>query len=729
MKNIYRKLFNKMNIGYGHFKIIFKDKKPFDYEILDINDSCITFLGIKEDEIISKTIRTLIDDEKNEHFNWIGFYGEIASSNNRNVIETVYQYSEELDSWYKIFVYSPKKNYIILNFIDIGLHMKNTNNKLMELENVFTLLLDTIPTKMFWKDKNSKYIGANDLFLKAAGLENIGEIFGKQDDDMIWKNLADIYRKEDLNIIESGKAIVNREIKTLDIDGNIIWEKYNKLPLINKDGEVFGLIGIIEDITEIKGKQIEIEKIKNRYEDLAIKSGTVIWEIDLNLRFKYLNNTIEKILGYKKEELINKKYIYDLFDEKEKEEVRDLLIKKIERKENLTDYENISISKDGKSIYFLTNGMIVYDEKNNVKAYKGISIDVTYLKELEKKNIYLSFHDQLTGLYNRRYFEEQLKRIDTSRNLPLSLIMIDANGLKLVNDALGHKRGDEFLKIIAQALRENCRKEDIIARVGGDEFVIILPKTDENTGKSIISRIEKNIKNKTINGIPISVATGIETKNNMEKDVETLYKVAENHMYKKKSSEREGLRHDTIEKIMENIKADIKGEAEYLEDFKKVAYILGKELNLTSSQFEKLIMASKYHNIGKIALDKDILNYEGEICEDKIEEINRHPEISYNILSTTNEYAGIAESVLYHHENWDGSGHPKGLKGKEIPIIARVLWIIEFYISLKSKRPYKENLVDKNFIIERLIYERGKKFEPKLVDILVALISLDKINR
>lgn len=727
MKKIYKDLFNKMNIGYGYYKIIFKNLKPYDYEIIDVNDICISFLGIKKDKILNRRLRELLEDNKSEHFNWIPFYGKIASSNDRDIIETVYQYSETLDTWYKVFIYSPQKYYFEVIFLDIGLNMKNTNNRLMELESVFSLLLDTIPTKIFWKDKNSKYIGANRAFLKAGKIENIGDIFGKEDYDLAWSHYADKFRKEDLEVMENGITILNKEVKSLDKDGNHIWEKTNKLPLVNKDGDIFGLIGIFEDITEIKNKQIELEKIKNRYDDLAIKSGTIIWEIDLNLKFRYLNDTIESILGYEKEELIDKKYIYDLFEEKDKNFIKNLFFNKIITKENLTDYENLNISKRGKKIHFMTNGMIVYDEKNEVKGYKGISIDITYLKELEKKNIYLSFHDQLTGLYNRRYFEEELKKIDTFRNLPLSLIMIDANGLKLVNDSLGHASGDKFLKNISKALKDSCRKEDVIARVGGDEFVIILPKTDEKTGKLIINRIEKQINSQDISGIPISVSTGIETKVDLEKDIETIYKVAENHMYKKKSSEREKLRHDVIGKIIKNIKRDIKGEDLYLDEFKKVALKMGKKLNLTSSQFKSLLMATKYHNIGKIALDKDMLNMEDKICIEKLEEIKRHPEISYNILSTTNEYASIAEIVLYHHENWDGSGYPKGLKGNEIPLVSRIIGIIEFYVALKTKRPYKDYILSIDSIIERLLSESGKMFEPKLVKIVLEIIEEDKV--
>ena len=141
----------------------------------------------------------------------------------------------------------------------------------------------------------------------------------------------------------------------------------------------------------------------------------------------------------------------------------------------------------------------------------------TKLLQSEKELTRLSYNDQLTGLYNRRFFEKQLSKLDHTENLPLTIIMADVNGLKLINDSFGHKVGDELLETVACIMEEGCRKEDIVARIGGDEFVVILPKTSMKEAEEVVSRLRKlnsthKLKNKGLSDMEISVSFGIATK-------------------------------------------------------------------------------------------------------------------------------------------------------------------------------------------------------------------------
>ncbi len=158
------------------------------------------------------------------------------------------------------------------------------------------------------------------------------------------------------------------------------------------------------------------------------------------------------------------------------------------------------------------------------------------LKIQKEKNEELSYRDQLTGLYNRRYFEEELKRLDTQRQLPLSIIMADLNGLKIINDRYGHEKGDEILKKTAEILKISLREEDILARQGGDEFVILLPQTDNKEAKKVLKRIRNNAKKTNKDDIPVSIALGTATKVDIEQDALETLKIADNKMYQNKSS-------------------------------------------------------------------------------------------------------------------------------------------------------------------------------------------------
>ena len=205
------------------------------------------------------------------------------------------------------------------------------------------------------------------------------------------------------------------------------------------------------------------------------------------------------------------------------------------------------------SIPMMKNGIVhgfmgldaVKDKKvwteNDVMLLKIVAelLSNAYTRNLaEEKYRYLSFHDGLTGLYNRVYLEKEMQRLDTERQLPGGIIMVDLNGLKKINDTFGHLVGDEMLKQTAEILRSSCRGEDIISRWGGDEFVIFLPQTTEEEAKAICHRIDDNCKVSYVKNIPLSLATGYAIKNNTKKDLEEILKEAEENMYRAKFAEK-----------------------------------------------------------------------------------------------------------------------------------------------------------------------------------------------
>ncbi|NBG87662.1 diguanylate cyclase domain-containing protein [Isachenkonia alkalipeptolytica] len=165
--------------------------------------------------------------------------------------------------------------------------------------------------------------------------------------------------------------------------------------------------------------------------------------------------------------------------------------------------------------------------------------DITERNRKEERIRYLTFHDPLTGLYNRTYYEEELNRLDVKRNLPFSMISCDVNGLKHVNDERGHQTGDRLLVEVANILREATREVDIVARWGGDEFVILLPNTTKEDVVQIRARIETLMKDRAVDSIPVSIALGVATKEREEERIEDIFKIAEDRMYENKEDTRD----------------------------------------------------------------------------------------------------------------------------------------------------------------------------------------------
>ncbi|MGM0419702.1 MAG: HD domain-containing phosphohydrolase [Bacillota bacterium] len=346
-----------------------------------------------------------------------------------------------------------------------------------------------------------------------------------------------------------------------------------------------------------------------------------------------------------------------------------------------------------------------------------ISHTSTAIKRLraEQEIRFLGFHDKLTGLYNRMFVEEELKRLDSNRKLPISIIAGDVNSLKLVNDAFGHKTGDNLLKKVAKILQNSCRKEDIIGRFGGDEFTIILPNTDEAMSRKIIKRINYNCSKATDGVVPISIALGVSTKNESDQNIDEVVKEADANMYENKIKNSQEVKELVLDRLMKKLGEKRFESKEHCFRLKEMAKRFGKLLNLPEKQLDKLTQAAYIHDIGMISTPQEILLKKDELTREEWREIKKHPETGYRIARSSDQLTELASIILHHHERWDGQGYPRGLKKEEIPLEARIITLIDAYDSMLHKSIYK-NTLDPEEAKSELVKNKGKQFDPALVD-------------
>lgn len=379
------------------------------------------------------------------------------------------------------------------------------------------------------------------------------------------------------------------------------------------------------------------------------------------------------------------------------------------------------VTSDGK-IYQIRG----YPVKNKEEIIGAIEVvqDITKRKEMEEEIKYMSFHDKLTGLYNRAFWEEELNRLNTKRQFPLSIIMGDLNGLKLINDAFGHKEGDKLLIRISEVIRSSCRKEDIIARWGGDEFVILLPKTDKFIVQRVCERIRRNCEkhnNKENNLIQLSISLGFATKEMEEESIEDVLKLAEDRMYRNKLIEGKTFR-DSIISSLKNLLWDVSFENKFHEErIKELSLRFADFLHLSDVEREELVLLANFHDIGEITIPKEILRKPNKLKSEEWKEIKTHPEVGYRIAESYHGLAHIASLILSHHEWWDGSGYPQGLKGEEIPLVSRIFSIVDAFEVMTWGRPYKEKKTEKE-AVEELKKFAGTQFDPRLVDVFINVI-------
>jgi diguanylate cyclase (GGDEF)-like protein len=339
----------------------------------------------------------------------------------------------------------------------------------------------------------------------------------------------------------------------------------------------------------------------------------------------------------------------------------------------------------------------------------------------EEKIKNLVLYDKLTGVYNRAYFEEITSDFFDRFNLPIVLAMGDINGLKLINDTFGHKQGDKLLVAAVTIMKESIGGNNFIVRLGGDEFIIIMPQTTMAEAEKLVEVIKLNCRSFCSDTIPVDISLGISVVENRECRVEDILEQAEERMYRSKLDESKQTRTDIINFLQKLLWEKDYQTEEHVTRLKSLASTVGKKIGLSPKENDELIQVALLHDIGKIAVPVEILNKPGSLTPVEWEIMKKHSETGYRIAQSSRELAHISEAILGHHEWWNGSGYPQGLKGKEIPLYSRIVTIVDSFDVMTHERPYKHavNTIDALLEIKRCA---GIQYDPYLADIFINLM-------
>lgn len=340
------------------------------------------------------------------------------------------------------------------------------------------------------------------------------------------------------------------------------------------------------------------------------------------------------------------------------------------------------------------------------------------LKKSNKELKYLSEHDLLTGLYNRRFFETELARLDAACNLPLAIIIGDINGVRLINDSFGHAIGDDVIRTVARVISGIAGKEDVVCRLAGDEFIILSPETDRSKAQEMIRLFRSDLTETKVGLLDLSVSFGFEIKNEADEAIDDVMKNAQDNMYRKKLYDSPSMRGKTITTIVATLHEKNKREEQHSRRVSQLCGEMGEALGLNEDKVKELRSVGLLHDIGKIGIDEQILNKQGKLTDKEWEEVKKHPEIGYRILSTVNELSEMAEFVLAHHERWDGKGYPKGLRGEEIPLESRIIGLADAYDAMISERSYRSALTREE-AIQELLDNAGTQFNLECVEVFI----------
>jgi len=703
--------------------IFYKDK---DCRIIRVNKTYEEELGLPEGVIKNKNDYELFPKKDADHYVKDDMEVITTGHPKKNIVETVV--TPKGTRWLRTDKVPYKdENGNILGLIGLSIDIterRAMEEKLRESSETLQALFNASPLAILVIDRSGKITMSNPAaeLLFGSHLRDINELFGQ----CLSKCAEDTFHGLNRQIL-SGETITGLELQCRRKEGSPFYISLSTAPLHDSEGNIISVMAIISDISQKTKVEIEMSKLnqflKNIIENANIwlnvldeKSNVVIW-----------NRAAEQISGYSRDEVIGHKKIWKLLypDRKSRSAISETLKAIIQDNTPVEDFQTNIMSKDGQSRIMSWNSHRLTGEDGSTLGAIILGIDITERKLAEDEIRYLSFHDKLTGLYNRACFEEELHKINSPEHLPFTLILGDLNGLKLTNDVFGHQKGDFLLMKMAEIIKASCRREDIISRWGGDEFAIIMPKADEETAARTCSRIVENCVKSGENPVLPSIALGAVTKNTVVRDMQQVLKEAEDKMYRNKLLESKSARNAIISSLEQTLTEKSHETEEHTRRMRQMCIDIGHSIGLNSEEIDELALLATLHDIGKIAIPDTILVKPDKLTAEEWRVMRRHPEIGYRIAESSPELSHIADAILTHHERYDGEGYPQGLKGDKIPIISRILAIVDAYDVMTHGRPYKAAMSAET-ALQELERCAGSQFDPGLVKIFSSMMRLKK---
>jgi diguanylate cyclase (GGDEF)-like protein/PAS domain S-box-containing protein len=502
---------------------------------------------------------------------------------------------------------------------------------------------------------------------------------------------------------------------------------------LGRDGEVKEMVITVDmipgsrqsvasflDVSRYKQLQESLKQERDSLENILENSADAIAIVDEEGRFTRWNKSAAEQFGYGFEEIRSKRD-RDLYaDAAEMEAMR----YRLRMDGYIRNYEIAYERKDGTRVPASVSVKLLKDTNGEPIGSVSIIRDLSEWKKAEERLNFMSFHDSLTGLYNRNFFEEEMRRLQDGRYAPVGIIICDLDGMKFINDTLGHKSGDEMLCSTAAMLRQSFRSSDIIARIGGDEFAVLVTGTDEEATGKLVARLKRTIEEYNANApkIPLFMSLGYAVSSSNPLDMEDLFREADNRMYRDKMQKERSTRSYSLQALTKALEARDFITQGHNDRLQELVVSLAHSLGLSEGSINDLCLLARFHDLGKLGIPDNILFKPGPLNGQEFAEMQKHCEIGQRIAQSMPLLAPIEEWVLKHHERWDGKGYPLGLKGEEIPLSCRILAIADAYDAMVSDRPYRKAM-PVEMAIRELLANAGTQFDPELVEAFIAMIS------
>ena len=759
-----------MPVGYAlHQFVLDQDEQPCDYRFIDINPEFERLTGLSATTVIGKRITEVLPEILMDEFDWIGTYAKTAFEDVRQKLE---QYSLPLKKWFRVDAYSPLAGYFVTLIEDITEEKEkaqqfNEMQQILERQEIIISIyqLDHLDQQSFLQyilqsalkmlDSKHGYIFLYDESNKTFTINTwsddvMPDCQIKDQENMYYLDQTGIWGE----VVRQRKPIILNDFSAPNSykkgypTGHVPIRNFASVPVL-LGGKIVAAVGVANKssdytafdinqltmlmqsawlIMEAKQQIARVNMERHKYDQMLSRLPLMLCELDDSFRLTYINDAFCKFYELDRQQSIGKHYC-EIVDQKN-------INLGIERFKKLSvnhpishHMQQIERKKDRRWIewrYFAA-----FNNQDKAVSYYSVGVDVTEKEEAMSEIKHLAYHDYLTGIYNRRFFDESFAAMNHEGNRPLAVIVGDINGLKLINDNFGHAAGDELIKAAVNNIRTVIQDQYILARTGGDEFAILLPQSSESAVNQLTNQLEEELELYTELPMPnkkevyLSVTFGYGIQSEQVNSLDELVRQAENHIYRRKTYNDKSMRSHMIVAMMNTLFQKSEREERHSQRVSRYCELLAKALSWDVERVNRTRVAGSLHDIGKIGISENILNKPGRLNRIEWEIMKQHPIKSAKILEGTEEYSEIAEIIETHHERIDGTGYPNGLKGEAIPEEAMVIAVADAYDAMTQTRTYRETLTKEEAIAE-LYRCAGTQFHPKLVDIFVKDVLMNE---
>lgn len=438
----------------------------------------------------------------------------------------------------------------------------------------------------------------------------------------------------------------------------------------------------------------------------------------------YISEGCYRLTGYNQRFLLqNSEFYFNTVIDKEFREYMNERRKEAVLEKRVHKDEYMITMSTGEKRWVYEQVLGIYDESGECIMLEGLVSDITDSKEKDYELLKKQYHDAVTNLSNRRFLKASCRNLDRIGTIPVAVAVVKVSGLRLVKEALGQSVKEELMVTVSQNITSCCSEKDIIAVTGEDEFTILLPEANFDHVYKVIEQIQARMKLSrekihSITGL-ISGFFGCAIKESPTESLCDTISRARKNLYVPFGEEKCCGSFPSIYNVQRLTRVQ---HTERGLRIKKLCRRIGERYHLDESEMNRLEILSVVHNMGISEVSTNILCKQGALTQDEWVVIKMHPEIGYRMAVASMELGCVAEEILYHHEWWNGTGYPKGLKGEQIPLLSRILTVADSYDAMTNQRPFR-NALSKKEAIEKINMDAGIQYDPAVVEIFLLVME------